>query len=228
MTRDYLDQTIQHLKDEILVIEEMVSRATKDAVSALIHRDFNKAQEVYLNDHKINAKRFELENECLIAIATQQPLATDLRILASILEIVTELERMGDYAKGIAKINLITRDSEKEIPVINRLEEMANITVNSLNRAVNAFVDADVETARALPAEDDAVDAIFNEIYNGLVESMMKDKAIVSLANHFQWAAHNIERMSDRVTNICERTIFVSTGEMNELEESDDEWVINF
>ena len=228
MTRDYLDQTIQHLKDEILVLEGMVSQATTDAVSALIRRDVKKAQEVYLNDHKINAKRFEVENECLIAIATQQPLATDLRILSSILEIVTELERMGDYAKGIAKINLITKDTEKEIPVVNRLQEMAAITVKSLNRAVKAFIDVDVETARTLPAEDDAVDLIFNQIYNGLLESMMEDKSLVYLANHLQWAAHNIERMSDRVTNICERTIFVRTGEMNELEESDDEWVINF
>ena len=228
MTRDYLDQTIQHLKDELLVLEEMVSQATTDAVSALIRRDVKKAQEVYLNDHKINAKRFEVENECLIAIATQQPLATDLRILSSILEIVTELERMGDYAKGIAKINLITKDTEKEIPVVNRLQEMAAITVKSLNRAVKAFIDVDVETARTLPAEDDAVDLIFNQIYNGLLESMMEDKSLVYLANHLQWAAHNIERMSDRVTNICERTIFVSTGEMNELEESDDEWVIEF
>ena len=162
----------------------------------------------------------------MITIATQQPLATDLRVLASILEIVTELERMGDYAKGIAKINLITKDSLQAVPVINRLEEMAQITVSMLDRAVKAFVASDIDTTRSLPAEDDAVDLIFVEIYTGLVESMMKDRSLVSLANQLQWAAHNIERMSDRVTNICERTIFVVTGEMNELEESDDEWVI--
>jgi len=227
MTRNYLDQTIQKLKNEVINIELMVSHATTEAVAALIQRDAKKAQTVYLNDQKINVKRFEVENECLIAIATQQPLATDLRVLASILEIVTELERMGDYAKGIAKIVLLTKNSSYEIPVVYRLEEMAAITVRSLDKAVKAFVDVDVETARAIPAEDDAVDKIFNEIYSGLVDSMMADRSLVNVANQMQWAAHNIERMSDRVTNICERTIFVGTGVMNELEESDDEWVID-
>jgi len=227
MTRTFLDQTINYLKQEILDIEKMVSQATTDAVAALIDSDLDKSRAVYLGDQEINAKRFTVENECLIAIATQQPLATDLRVLASILEIVTELERMGDYAKGIAKINMITRDSSHDLPVLKRLEEMAHITVDMLHRAVNAFVAVDVNTARSLPAEDDAVDAIFNEIYTGLVELMMEDRTIVAFANHMQWAAHNLERMSDRVINICERTIFVGTGEMNELEESDDEWVID-
>ena len=227
MTRTFLDQTINNLKQEILEIEKMVSHATTEAVSALINGDLVKSKEVYLADQQINAKRFTVENECLIAIATQQPLATDLRVLASILEIVTELERMGDYAKGIAKINMITKDSSHDLQIIKRLDEMARITVDMLHRAVNAFVAVDVDTARSLPMEDDAVDAIFNEIYTGLVENMMEDRSLVAFANHMQWAAHNLERMSDRVINICERTIFVGTGEMNELEESDDEWVID-
>ena len=134
---------------------------------------------------------------------------------------------MGDYAKGIAKINMITKDNSHNLPIINRLKEMAEITVGLLHRAVEAFVAVDVDTSRSLPEEDDAVDAIFNEIYTGLVENMMEDRSLVAYANHMQWAAHNLERMSDRVTNICERTIFVGTGEMNELEESDDEWVID-
>lgn len=227
MTRTFLDQTISSLKQEILEIEKMVSIATTDAVAALIDKDLDKSKQVYLGDQAINAKRFTVENECLIVIATQQPLATDLRVLASILEIVTELERMGDYAKGIAKINMITKDSSHNLPIINRLREMAEITVGLLHRAVEAFVAVDVDTSRSLPEEDDAVDAIFNEIYTGLVENMMEDRSLVAYANHMQWAAHNLERMSDRVTNICERTIFVGTGEMNELEESDDEWVID-
>ncbi len=227
MTRTFLDQTISSLKQEILEIEKMVSIATTDAVAALIDKDLDKSRQVYLGDQAINAKRFTVENECLIVIATQQPLATDLRVLASILEIVTELERMGDYAKGIAKINMITKDSSHNLPIINRLKEMAEITVGLLHRAVEAFVAVDVDTSRSLPEEDDAVDAIFNEIYTGLVENMMEDRSLVAYANHMQWAAHNLERMSDRVTNICERTIFVGTGEMNELEESDDEWVID-
>lgn len=228
MTRDYLDQTINKLRDDVLILESMVSEATHDAVIALLDNDKEKAKRVYLNDQYINEKRFKMENECLIAIATQQPLATDLRILASILEIVTELERMGDYAKKIAKINLQLTEPSNTLPAIFHLKEMMEITVQMLKRGVKAFVDVDVETARALPQEDDKVDAIFNHIVQETIENMMDDKSLVPLANELQWAAHNIERMSDRVVNICERTIFIATGEMNELEESDDEWVIDF
>lgn len=228
MTRDYLDQTINKLNDDVLLLESMVSEATHDAVIALLDNDKVKAKKVYFNDNNINEKRFAMENECLITIATQQPLATDLRVLASILEIVTELERMGDYAKKIAKINLQLDQPANTLPAIIHLKEMMEITIQMMKRGVKAFVELDVETARALPAEDDKVDAIFKHITKELIENMMDDKSLVPLANELQWAAHNIERMSDRVVNICERTIFIATGVMNELEESDDEWTINF
>jgi phosphate transport system protein len=226
MTREFLDQAINRLKDEVIILESMVSKATHGSVIALLDNDKQAAKKIYLNDQLINSKRFEIENECLIAIATQQPLATDLRILASILEIVTELERMGDYAKKIAKINLKITEPSDKLPAIFHLKEMMEITVEMLHRGVKAFVEVDVETARMLPDEDDRVDEIFNRIDRELIENMMEDKSLVTLANHLQWAAHNIERMSDRVINICERTIFIATGEMNELEESDDEWAI--
>ena len=227
MARDFLDQTINELKDDVVMLEKMVSKATQDAVIALLENDKETAKQVYLNDQKINDKRFDMENRCLIAIATQQPLATDLRLLASILEIVTELEQMGDYAKKIAKINLQLEDPTNALPAIQHLKEMMEITIVMLEKGVRAFVEQDVETARNLPNEDDKVDEIFNHITHELLNNMMEDRSLVPLANELQWAAHNIERMSDRVVNICERTIFVATGEMNELEESDDEKVIN-
>jgi phosphate transport system protein len=227
MARDFLDQTINELKDDVVMLEKMVSKATQNAVIALLENDKDTAKQVYLNDQKINDKRFDMENRCLIAIATQQPLATDLRLLASILEIVTELERMGDYAKKIAKINLQLEDPTNALPAIQHLKEMMEITIVMLEKGVRAFVEQDVETARNLPNEDDKVDEIFNHITHELLNNMMEDRSLVPLANELQWAAHNIERMSDRVVNICERTIFVATGEMNELEESDDEKVIN-
>jgi len=209
----------------VVLLEKMVRQATLEAVDALMKQDAIISKRIYAGDAEINKKRFEIEKECLITIATQQPMATDLRILASILEVGTELERMGDYAKGIAKINLMIGDT----PLLNpmkRLSKMTEITVDMLQRAVKAFVEEDAKTARVIPDDDDMVDEIFNKIYIGLVECMVKDSNKVNLANHLQWAAHNIERMSDRVTNICERTLFIVTGEMNELEESDDEWVI--
>lgn len=225
MTREHLDKKINNLKDDVLILESMVRQATQDAVKALIERDIKTSREIYANDRAINTKRFEIENDCLITIATQQPMATDLRILASILEIITELERMGDYAKGIAKINLII-DERPLLKPVSHLSKMAEITINMLQRAVHAFVDGDEKTARSIPDEDDKVDEIFNKIYHGLVESMREDPSTADLANHLQWAAHNIERMSDRVINICERTLFVTSGVMSELEESDDEWAI--
>lgn len=227
MSRTYLDQTLEELKQQVVELEGMVSRAALDAVDSLLENDIEKSKRVYLNDQVINDLRFDIENACLIAIATQQPLATDLRELASILEIVTELERMGDYAKGIAKINLLIDKKSTKAKAILHLREMAEIAVDMLNQAIQAFVDVDVETARRLPNEDDKVDALFNKIYTGLVEDMMDKKKRIGLANQLQWAAHHVERMADRVVNICERTVFIGTGEMNELEESDDEWVID-
>jgi phosphate transport system protein len=227
MSREYLDQTLIDLKEQVVQLEAMVSHAALEAVDALLENDPERAKTVYLADKEINAKRFEIENECLITIATQQPLATDLRELASILEISTELERMGDYAKGIAKISLmIDKKSTKAKPIL-LLQEMTDITVDMMKRAVDAFVEGDAKTAREIPLEEDNVDLLYQQIYTGLVEDMMAKNKHISLASQLQWAAHHIERMADRVINICERTIFVVTGEMNELEESDDEWVLD-
>ncbi|NIR67670.1 MAG: phosphate signaling complex protein PhoU [candidate division Zixibacteria bacterium] len=222
-----LNQKLESLKAKLVLLEEMVSRAAGEAVDALLENDDKKAKAVYLGDKEINAKRFEIENECLVTIATQQPLATDLRVLSSMMEIATELERMGDYAKGIAKINLmIDKKSTKAKPILE-IREMVEITIDMLQRAIRAFVDGDAAAARVIPSDDDKVDELFTRIYFGLIDDMVAKKKRISLANHLQWAVHNIERMADRVVNICERTLFVSTGEMSELEESDDEWVLN-
>lgn len=226
MSRTFLDETIANLKQDIVNLAGLVSVAAIEAVDALLEDDPERSKAVYLNDAAINDKRFAIESACLIAIATQQPLATDLRELASILEIATELERMGDYAKGIAKINLMIEKKSTKVKSILQLREMVEIAVNMLQVAVQAFVNLDTETARSLPNEDDKVDALFNEIYEGLVNDMMEKKKHISLASQLQWAAHHVERMADRVINICERTLFVATGEMNELEESDDQWVL--
>jgi phosphate transport system protein len=222
MTREHLDNLINDLKDELIVLESMVRQATLDAVDSLMTNNHELSQQVYANDKLINEKRFEIESECLITIATQQPMARDLRVLASILEIVTELERIGDYAKGIAKINNQIGENHL-LPAIDKLPEMANIASSMMQRAVKAFAEGDVQTAREIPSSDDKVDLIFNQIYRGLVEAMIKDPQTIDNANHLQWAAHNLERMADRVTNICERTIFIETGSIYELEESDDE-----
>jgi phosphate transport system protein len=178
------------------------------------------AKHIIQNDKLINAKRFEIENECLITIATQQPMAGDLRVLASILEISTELERIGDYGKGIAKITKLLKN-QPVLPPLQYLPDMANEAVDMMQKAVKGFVDGDIKSATLIPRRDDVVDDYFNKIYRGLVKHMSKDPESIALANKLQWAAHNIERMADRVTNVCERTLFIETGSIYQLEESE-------
>jgi phosphate transport system protein len=224
MVRETLDKKIRHLLDEFLILDSMIEQVTMDAVDALKRRDLTAARKAYDFDQKVNAKRFEIENECMITIATQQPImAGDLRLLASILEVVSELERMGDYAKGIAKICLMVGDQPHVKPLID-IPRMAEIAVSMLHRAAGAFINKDVETARAIPQEDDMVDRLYNQVYHELVEIVIADPTKIDRANYLMWAAHNLERMADRVTNICERAIYVTTGELKEIDTSDDEY----
>ncbi len=223
MTRDTLDRIIHQLFEEVIVLESMVRQATLEAVNALVRRDYPTSRRVYQDDQRVNEKRFTLETNCIVAIATQQPMAVDLRILASILEISTELERMGDYAKGIARINLMLEG--QELPaLVHHLIPMSELAANMLLRSVKAFVDSDLDEARSIPVMDDEVDACYNQISQGLVELVSANPELAESANYLQWVAHNIERMADRVSNICERTVYVVTGVMYEFENSDDEY----
>ena len=222
MNRETLDRKLNELRDGVLILGSMVEQATLDAVDALKRQDVEKARRVYLDDEKINTKRFDLENDCLILIATQQPMAHDLRILAAVLEIITELERMGDYAKGIARICVNTAN-EPLLRPLTHIPQMAEITASMLHKALEIFIREDVEGARQLPREDNVIDDLYNEIHRVLLDFMIKDPSTVDRANSLMWAAHNLERMADRVTNICERTIFVATGKMVEFDKTDDE-----
>ncbi|MGD9093377.1 MAG: phosphate signaling complex protein PhoU [Anaerolineales bacterium] len=223
MPRETLDNKIQHLLDEILVLDSMVEQATIDAVNALKQRDLASAKRIYDGDIAINTKRYKLENECITTIATQQPImAGDLRLMASILEVIGELERMGDYAKGIAKIAIMMGDQPPVKPLID-IPRMSEIVVDMLHRAVGAFVNKDAEQASIIPDEDDQVDDLYNQVYRELVTVILSNPRTIDGANYLMWAAHNLERMADRVTNICERTLYVVTGELKEIDRSDDE-----
>ena len=225
MARETLDRKIRHLLDEILVLDSLVETALIESVEALKKRDLELARRVYAGDAQINAKRFELENDIIITIATTQPvMAGDLRLIASILEVVGELERMGDYAKGIAQITLRMGSQPPVKPLID-IPRMVEIAVDMLHRAVTAFVNQDAETARQIPQEDDQVDDLYNQIYRELVAIMFSDPTTIDRANYLMWVAHNLERVADRVTNICERTIYTATGQLMEFAPSDDEIV---
>ena len=222
--RETLDRALQELLDEILVLGSMVEEAVRTAVSALKARDLAASELIYEADEKINKKHFEIEDRCIILIATQQPMAKDLRLLAAMIEISTELERMGDYAKGIAKINILLGTEPLIKPLID-IPRMADLGLDMLHRSLGAFVAGDAETARAIPEEDDQIDALYNQVYRELVTYMIADTSTIDRANFLLWAAHNLERLADRVTNICERTIYLATGEQRELDRTDDELI---
>jgi len=221
MLRKTFENEIQHLKDEILLMGSMVEQSLLDSVAALKKRDVEASREIVQRDNIVNEKRFHLENEVMIIIATQQPMARDLRVLASILEVISELERMGDYAKGIGVIN-VRMGTEALLKPLVDIPRMAEIGVSMLHRALAAFVNEDIETARVLPQEDDLVDELYNQVYRELMTFIMVDPKNIERANWLLWAAHNLERFSDRVTNICERTEFVVTGEYKEIPPSYD------
>jgi phosphate transport system protein len=223
MVRKTFESEIQQVKDDILILGSMVEKALLDSVEAMRKRDIQWSKRLYQQDKEINEKRFEIESHLMILIATQQPMAHDLRFLASCLEIISELERMGDYAKGISNINLRMGDAQLLKPLID-VPRMAQKGVDMLHRALTAFVNEDVEASQKLPVEDDEVDALYNQIYRELMTYIIADPKNIERANWLLWVAHNLERFADRVTNICERTIFIATGELTEVKSSDDEF----
>jgi phosphate transport system protein len=220
--RKTFEAEIQQLKDELLLLGSMVEQQTLDSVEALKKRDLTAAHRIQNIDATINAKRYNIEQTVMILIATQQPMAHDLRLLASILEVSGELERMGDYAKGIATINIRMGDLPLLKPLID-IPRMAQIGVNMLHRALTAFINEDVAAAKSIPIQDDEVDGLYTQIYRELMALIIKDPETIERANWLLWAAHNLERLADRVTNICERTIFIATGELADLDVKGDE-----
>lgn len=223
MIRKNFENDLQQIKDEIILLGSMVEHALISAVDSLKKRDIKAAQTIIIEDKAINKKRFDLENQIMVLIATQQPMAKDLRLLASCMEITSELERMGDYAKGIANINVRMGDEALLKPLID-IPRMAQKGVDMLHRALTAFVHEDAETAKTIPIEDDEVDALYNQIYRELMVFIIEDPKNIERANWLLWVSHNIERFADRVTNICERTVFIATGSFDEIKSSDDEF----
>lgn len=221
-TRGTLDRRIRDHYDDILVLSSLVEQALIQAVQTLQERDLELARLVYDNDDNINEKRYGIEENVLTTVATQQPAARDLRILASLLDVAGELERMGDYAKGIARITIRLGDDPPLKP-LKQIPRMAALTVDMLHRAVEAFIDQDEEAAHSIPREDDKVDDLYNSLYLELLEIMFEDRNTVDRATFHLWVSHNLERTADRVTNICERTAFTVTGNHHEFDRSDDE-----
>jgi phosphate transport system protein len=209
---------MQDIKDDVLLLSSMVEQAVMSSVETLKNHDFEHAQQIILDDNSINRKRFETEISIMILIATEQPMGHDLRLLAASLDICTELERMGDYAKGIANINL--RSQGLSLPrLLQDLYSMAEKGVDMLHRAMTAFATEDPKTAQAILREDDVIDECYSGIYSEAMQSVLGDPRNIERANYVIWTAHNLERLGDRVTNICERVVYIATGKYPEPDE---------
>ena len=217
MTRQTFDQELNRLQDEVLTLGSMVEEALVQSVETLKQRDFTGSRRLIAGDRAINERRYAIEEDTMTLIATQQPMAGDMRLLAAILEIVTELERMGDYAKGIARINLMIGEQPLIKPLID-LPVMAHKAREMLHAALLAFVERDVQAAQVIPQADDEVDALYNQVYRELICYILEDPHVIEQTNYLLWAAHNLERTADRVINICERVVFAVTGELAELD----------
>ena len=207
---------LREIQDDVLAMGNMVDKALSRAMEALKKRDVATANQVILNDLKINEKRFNIEEKCIQLIATQQPMASDLRNIICVLNIVTDLERIGDHAEGIGKIVVMIGDEPPLKPLID-LPRMADKTLGMLRRSLDTFTNRDADAAREIIAEDDAVDSLYEQVFHDLLIFMAEDPRTITRATRLLWVAHNLERSADRVTNICERVVFCVTGKMQEI-----------
>jgi phosphate transport system protein len=222
MIRETFDQELQRLQDEVMVLGSMVEQALVESVESLKERDREESQRLVDQDRELNEKRYELEAEALTLIATQQPMARDLRTIAAVLSLASELERIGDYAKGIARINLMMTEDEELLKPLIDVPRMAEKTSDMLHKALEAFIQQDADLARSIPPLDDEVDGLYNQVYRELLTYIISDPRTIDQATYLLWVAHNLERAADRVINICERVIFTVSGEMVEFKEGEE------
>ena len=213
MPRVDFDRDLRMLQDDLLLIGSMVEKAIARSVEALKSRDLRISNDVINEDDIIDAKRIEIEERCIDLIATQQPLAGDLRVLITVLHLVGELERMGDYAEGIAKITLMMGEEPPLKPLID-IPRMAEKAVVMLRNSTQAFISRDVDLASNVVASDDEVDDLYNQVYRELLTYMLEEPGSIQRATYLLWVSHDLERVADRATNIAERVIYLVTGQM--------------
>ena len=218
MPRHEYVQRLNELQDEMLLIGSMVDKAVQRALTALRTRDAAMAQAVIDADDDIDARQIQLEERAIDIMATQQPMASDLRQLVTALHVADELERMGDYAEGIAKITLLIGEQAPIKPFID-IPRMAEIAREMMRDSLDALVARDIDAASSVWQRDDEVDELYEQVYRELLTYMIQDPKKIERATYLIWVAHNLERIADRATNIAERVIFVSTGQIPTREE---------
>jgi phosphate transport system protein len=214
--RTAFHKRLREIQDDVLAMGSMVEKAISRSIEALKGRDLDSAQQIVADDLKVNKKRFDIEEKCVQLIATQQPMAGDLRAIICVLNIITEIERIGDHAEGIAKIVIMIGDEPPLKPLID-LPRMADKVNDMLHRSLDALINHDADAARQIATEDDEVDNLYDQVFRELLTYMAEDPKTITRATRLIWVAHNLERSADRVTNICERVVYMVTGRMEEI-----------
>ena len=217
--RTAFHRKLKEIQNDVLAMGSMVEKAIIRSIEALKERDLDKAKSIITDDQKINKKRFDIEEKCVELIATQQPMAGDLRAIICVLNIITEIERIGDHAEGVAKIVVMIGDEPPLKPLID-IPRMAEKVNDMLHRSLDALVNRDADTAKQIVSEDNEVDNLYDQVFRELLTFMAEDPKTITRATRLIWVAHNLERSADRVTNICERVVYMVTGKMEELEVS--------
>ncbi len=215
-TRTAFHKHLHEVEEDILTMGGLVVKAIDRSIEALKDRNSTLAHQIIANDSQINRQRFSIEEKCIGLIATQQPMASDLRIIVAVLNIITELERIGDYAEGIAKIVIMIGDEPPLKPLID-IPRMGEIIVDMINKSLESFVKRDVDLAMRVVSLDSVVDGLYDQVFRELLTFMMVDPKTTNRATRLIWVAHNLERAADRATNICERVVFTVTGKMEEI-----------
>jgi phosphate transport system protein len=210
------DRAFLHVQEDILRLGKLVDEAITRALESLQKRDQVLAQQVIDDDDNVNALRYHIEESCLALIATQQPAASDLRAVMATMSIVVDLERMADHASGIAKTVILMGDEPLLKPLID-VPRMARLAKEMLADILDAYVKRDAKLAREIADRDDEMDRLYRAVFDELVEIMAEKPGSVERATFLMWCAHNLERIGDRVTNIAERVVFITTGDLQEL-----------
>jgi phosphate transport system protein len=216
-TRGALERELERIRSDILRLGSMVERAIERSIQALKERDPDLAQQVINDDAEINQLRYAIEEHCLELIATQQPAARDLRLVIAATHLAVELERMADHAAGTAEITQRIYQEPLLKPLID-LPIMAKVAQEMIHAALDAFVAFDADAAQAVAARDDEIDNLYQQVFRELLTYMLEDPRNISRATYLLWVAHNLERIGDRVTNVCERVVFMATGKLEELQ----------
>ena len=212
------ERELQQQQEQLLAMGSEIEENLVKVITLLTRHDVKGAKQMVQADEWVNEQRIAILMNCLTIIATQQPTGRDMRLLAAIMEIAGELERIHDYVKGIARISLLIGEQPLPDFLAEILPPMAEKSADMLHRAMDAFVRRDAALAREIPADDDVVDTLFKQAHRGIAEYIMADPLVVERANFLQWAAHNLERSADRVTNVCEWIVYLTTGQYAEMD----------